>query len=165
MPSSPLAPSSPERERGRDRELVDFGKKGRTKRTLEWACAAARISGRQEDPDEDMDSTPVANRQNPPSQGRHVGFIVEAGHAEMETLDFGGDTEDESEAHEAITPNSSQSRMEVDSGARWPVEFGRKLGSSRDLQNHQARGIVVRNGTHDEEMVNAALVLCGLGKR
>ncbi|KAH9486115.1 Homeobox protein ANF-1 [Psilocybe cubensis] len=39
MPSSPLAPpiSPPARE------FIDFGKNARTRRTLEWACAAARL--------------------------------------------------------------------------------------------------------------------------
>ena len=39
MPSSPLAPpiSPPARD------FIDFGKNGKTRRTLEWACAAARL--------------------------------------------------------------------------------------------------------------------------
>ncbi|THH30639.1 hypothetical protein EUX98_g3566 [Antrodiella citrinella] len=167
MPSSPVSPITPERERGRDIELVDFGKKGqgRTKRTLEWACAAARVSGRQDEPEDDA-RTPVANA----STKGHVGFMVDVRRPEMEGLDFGGDTEDESEAHEAITPSSSQSRMNVDPGApqKKAVGSGRKLRSSRDVQNTKAKGaiqVMVRSGTHDEEMVNAALVLCGLGKR
>jgi len=40
MPSSPIAPPfSPP-----SREYVEFGKSKRTKRTLEWACAAARLA-------------------------------------------------------------------------------------------------------------------------
>jgi len=44
MPSSPLAPSSHP-----TRGLVDFVSSGRT---LEWACAAAQLSGRCEDDEE-----------------------------------------------------------------------------------------------------------------
>jgi hypothetical protein len=60
MPSSPIAPPfSPP-----SREYVEFGKSKRTKRTLEWACAAARLADKQDagvsgrcDKPEDSDST------------------------------------------------------------------------------------------------------------
>ncbi|TCD67910.1 hypothetical protein EIP91_011844 [Steccherinum ochraceum] len=170
MPSSPLGPSSPERERVRDRELVDFGMTGGTKRTLEWACAAARISGRQ---DEDEDDTVVlsTSKADPRSQrashtqSRPFGFIVADGHADMETLDFGGDTEDESEAHEAVTPSSSQSRVDMNARVKWAMGPGRKHDPRKERMAMTREMPMVRTSTHDEEMVNAALVLCGLGKR
>lgn len=174
MPSSPLGPSSPERERRKDWELVDFGRKGRTKKTLEWACAAARVSGRMDDEEEEdmiaarMRSASLPRTQSLPRAHFHaprqrVESIVEEAQPEM---DLGGDTEDESEAHEAVTPSSSQSRMDVDAaaGVRWYTGPGRKT-LIQDKGKEKRMDVVIRTGSHDEEMVNAALVLCGLGKR
>ncbi|KAH8094657.1 homeobox-domain-containing protein [Cristinia sonorae] len=171
MPSSPLGPSSPEQER--DRELVDFGKGGRTKRTLEWACAAARISGRRDEDDDEDDTIRVDPRAStsggadPRGQHGMSGFIVGSGHANMEALDFGGDTEDESEAHEAITPNSSQSLVRISSGTTWPPAPQHKHARVKvfTARKEETAEVVIRTKTHDEETVNAALVLCGLGKR
>lgn len=42
MPSSPLAPPSPP-----PREYVEFGKKKSSTKTLEWACAAARLVNKE----------------------------------------------------------------------------------------------------------------------
>jgi hypothetical protein len=75
MPSSPLAPPSPP-----EQEFVQFGMGMRKHtRSLEWACAAARLVGkrpgsaapRRDDPDDDDDET------------------------------------DEEEVHEAVTPKAS----------------------------------------------------------
>lgn len=83
MPSSPSSPLSPAAaDRDRDQELLDFGlRRCRSRPTLEWACAAARVSGykhEQEDGLEDM------------------------------VLDAGGDTEDEDDdTRTLVTPHNS----------------------------------------------------------
>lgn len=92
MPSSPLGPSSP-LITDRDRELIDFGlrKPGKTRPTLEWACAAARASNR--------------NYNNAVGATTYVAADEDI---EEMVLDVGGDTEDEGDfAHEAVTPSSS----------------------------------------------------------
>ncbi|KAG2141041.1 homeobox-domain-containing protein [Suillus clintonianus] len=119
MPSSPLAPASPP-----TRDLVDFVGSGRT---LEWACAAARLSEKRKVDEKDVET--------------------------------------EEEEMEAITPEGS-------------------LGAGDDAWNRrtafpvQKRGHVARNlkfapmavngrkgAIQDDDMMRAALVLCGLGKR
>jgi hypothetical protein len=119
MPSSPLAPASPP-----TRDLVDFVGSGRT---LEWACAAARLSGRRQE--------------------------AEAG------------AETEEEEMEAITPEGS-------------LGAGDDVWNKRTASPVQKRAHVVRNlkfapmvvngkksAIQDDDMMRAALVLCGLGKR
>ena len=83
MPSSPLAPSeSPEPVR--EKAYVEFGKQrvqAKERRSLEWACAAARIEkGVRRDND-----------------GMAIG---------LDDLLEGNETEEE-DIHEAVTPNSS----------------------------------------------------------
>ncbi|KAI0066559.1 homeobox-domain-containing protein [Artomyces pyxidatus] len=115
MPSSPLAPPSPPR-----RELVEFGRG----RTLEWACAAARLSGRSGDETED---------------------------------------EDEEEPHEAITPMGSLSGgvfwEKTKSGGAMPVQGKSQRGEKRIEKGKE------RERVTDDEVMTAALVLCGLGRR
>jgi hypothetical protein len=104
MLSSPPAPlNSPP-----SREYVDFAKHGR-RRTLEWACAAARLGGIQEKEDD------------------------------------GNETDEE--AHEALTPNSSLSRDDIG----WQVD---QADGDDDM---------MMKGIQDEDMMRAALALCGLG--
>jgi hypothetical protein len=111
MPSSPIAPPfSPP-----SREYVEFGKSKRAKRTLEWACAAARLADKQ--------GTGVSGRRNEPEDS---------------------DSTDD-EVHEANTPPSTWGKGDD----RWTMEHGAAL--------HKV--------VQDEEMMKAALALCGLGRR
>lgn len=114
MPSSPIAPpvspSSP--------EYVGFTKSKRAKRSLEWACAAARLA--------DKKGAGVATRRN-----------------ESEASDSTDD-----EAYEAITPPSTWGKGDT----RWAMEHGTHM-------------TVPHKGVQDEEMMKAALALCGLGRR
>jgi hypothetical protein len=116
MPSSPLAPASPP-----TRDLVDFVGSGRT---LEWACAAARLSGTRK---EDEDET-------------------------------------EEEEMEAVTPEGSLGGGDDP----WIIEsvlLAQKHG--RVSRNLKPKPTVVsgKSVLQDDDMIRAALVLCGLGKR
>ncbi|KAF9820780.1 hypothetical protein IEO21_01223 [Rhodonia placenta] len=143
MPSSPPSHSSPQA----DRDLLDFGR-SRLKpiRTLEWACAAARVGGQRN------------VEREPESDGG------------LE-LDLGGDTEDESEAHEAVTPRNSQImgayhrraqavRMDADKENDPMAKSTLMTGLSTEMDEDDG-DVNVR--THDADMMNAALALCGLG--
>ncbi|KAI0937406.1 hypothetical protein AcW1_001395 [Taiwanofungus camphoratus] len=147
MPSSPLAPPpSPHAERA----LLDFGRaRMKRMRTLEWACAAARVEGRVETDGKADESALV--------------------------LDLGGDTEDEGE-HEAVTPKSGQSlrtgaamrNMRRQSGAEdaaekenVPVKIGRKLGVG--IGKVRTKDVDEVRNLHEDDVMDAALALCGLG--
>jgi hypothetical protein len=116
MPSSPIAPPfSPP-----SREYVEFGKSKRAKRTLEWACAAARL----------------ADKQGTVLSGLHQGN--ERGDSDL--------TDDE--VPEAITP---------------PSTWG--SGDTRWTMDQDTRKTTFHKVVQDEEMMKAALALCGLGRR
>jgi hypothetical protein len=99
-------------------EYVEYGKAKRTKRTLEWACAAARLADKQgsgvpgcRNKKEDSDST-------------------------------------EDEVHEAITPPSTWGKADL----RWTTR-------------HDTQTTLVHKAVQDDdEMMKAALALCGLGR-
>ncbi|KAF9469636.1 hypothetical protein BDZ94DRAFT_1242902 [Collybia nuda] len=112
MPSSPVAPPfSPP-----SREYVEFGK---SHRTLEWACAAARLA------EKDGSGTKKGRREK------------------MDTLDW---TDDEMD--EAITPPSTWGGEDK----RWSMDPGGKIA-------------VVHKEVQDDDMMKAAIALCGLGRR
>jgi hypothetical protein len=131
MPSSPVEPpnNSPEATR----VFVEFGKgKLRRTRTLEWACAAARLAdkeGKRKD-EESLD------------EEKNIGMVV----------DEGDDTE-EDEAHEAVTPFNSFIR-----------ETPMRSGGSEKKEEVVGRTPMTKDSreSHDEETINAAMVLCGL---
>ncbi|KAI0694443.1 hypothetical protein BC835DRAFT_1415341 [Cytidiella melzeri] len=132
MPSSPLSPTG-----DRDRVYIDFAmrKKSKTKPTLEWACAAASMSTRRQ---------------------------LEEGDIEPSLLDMGGDTEDENDLHEAITPNSS-------AGRDAKIWEGRDPTAAQDSSIHllmtpkAKRTARPKITTADADVMDAALALCGLG--
>ena len=139
MPSSPVEPpsNSPEATRA----FVEFGRKGKLKRTktLEWACAAARLSDRkghhghhkrEEQERDDLDHF-------------NLGLVN----------DDGGDTEPD-EDHEAITPFHSFRRERVDSTPSVVSEDRQETPRKGPREDSKVN--------HDEETMNAALVLCGL---
>lgn len=121
--------------------FVEFGRKGKLRRTktLEWACAAARLSDRKS------------------HHGHHKG-----GERERDDLDHfnlglvhddGGDTEPD-EDHEAITPFHSFRRERLDSASSVVSGDGQETPRKGSGEKSKAN--------HDEETMNAALVLCGL---
>jgi hypothetical protein len=93
MPSSPLSPSdtAPESVRDREEVYVEFGRqreKAKGRRTLEWACASARVAG--------------SGKEN---ENCRVGVSMALG---LDKLQEEGDETDEAEDdHEAVTPGSS----------------------------------------------------------
>ena len=116
MPSSPIAPPfSPP-----SREYVEFGNSKRAKRTLEWACAAARL----------------ADKQGAGVSGRPHGN------------ERGDSDSTDDEAPEAITPPSTWGSGDT----RWTMD--------QDTYKTTFHKVV-----QDEEMMKAALALCGLGRR
>ncbi|KAH7911630.1 homeobox-domain-containing protein [Hygrophoropsis aurantiaca] len=127
MPSSPLGPppSPPARE------YLDFVGSGRT---LEWACAAARIAGKE-------------GRSNIASASSRA--------------DVGDETEEEDEI---VTPSSSI-------GPSHTAWRGEKLFAAHTQKykqkifpTHTAIG-TAKNAVQDDDMMRAALALCGLGRR
>ncbi|EKM61793.1 uncharacterized protein PHACADRAFT_204947 [Phanerochaete carnosa HHB-10118-sp] len=136
MPSSPPSPLSPAVER--DRDLLDFGlrRRPRAKPTLEWACAAARLSGNKSAREEDRD-----------------------GDVDMMVLDItGGDTEDEMDLpHEALTPSSSLSSQ---------ATVWRRSGNVRPIVplDVNATPKPAAKTVSQNDVMEAALALCGLGE-
>ncbi|KIJ66557.1 hypothetical protein HYDPIDRAFT_26894 [Hydnomerulius pinastri MD-312] len=128
MPSSPLAPpASPPA-----RDFVDFIGSGRT---LEWACAAARLAGKE---------------------GR-------AATAPKRSKDGDGDAGDETEEDdiEAVTPDGSLGSGDV----AWRREKGLP-GPSQNRKPDAPLGSGNGKGApQDDDMMRAALALCGLGRR
>lgn len=94
MPSSPLGHLDvPESVQDREEAYIEFSRqreKAKAKRTLEWACAAARVTGSGKE------------NRTPNGDGSTVLGLQKLGE-EAE----GDDTDEAEEAHEAITPNSS----------------------------------------------------------
>jgi len=118
--------------------FVEFGRKGKLRRTktLEWACAAARLSDRKT------------------HHGHHKRERDDLDHLNLGLVDDdGGDTEPD-EDHEAITPFHSFRRERVDSTPSVVSEDREETPRKDSGGNSKAN--------HDEETMNAALVLCGL---
>ncbi|KAF9225208.1 homeobox-domain-containing protein [Gyrodon lividus] len=130
MPSSPLAPpASPP-----SRDLVEFMG---TSRTLEWACAAARLAGKE-------------------GRGRTASGRSPDG-------DAGGDAGDETEEEdiEAVTPDGSLGSGNVAwrAGKRLPA-LPQKRKLDVPVGSDSAKDV-----PQDDDMMRAALALCGLGRR
>ena len=153
MPSSPLAaPVSPP-----PREFIDFGKNTRTRRTLEWACAAARAAEKDGHSSE-MNTGPDASSSTLKTSGRSRGRTDRKEHSHNGTGNdrprqeyeegYAMDVElTDDEDHEAITPPSTWGKGDL----RWtPAE-----GATSNLPK----------GVDDDDMFKAALALCGLGRR
>ncbi|KAH9175515.1 homeodomain transcription factor [Lactarius sanguifluus] len=112
MPSSPLAPPSPP-----EPEFVQFGMRKRNHvRSLEWACAAARLEGKR---------TVTRN----------------------DYVDSDDET-DEEESHEAITPM----------GSLMGDVNGDVFLDRRSIEEKMPKA-------PEEELMGAALLLCGLGRK
>ncbi|TFK70091.1 homeobox-domain-containing protein, partial [Pluteus cervinus] len=142
MPSSPLAPpASPP-----PREYFDLVRtKHQNRKTLEYACAAARH------PDSSSKHSP--GRRSRPRK-----------HREKEALDLTDD-----EADEAITPPSTWGKDDP----RWTAST-RLSKSARtamfvdppgDVKIVNSASGTIEEGSQDEDMMRAALALCGLGRR
>lgn len=139
MPDSPTGPLSPVADS--DRDYVDFARrKTKSKPTLEWACAAARMHGRRLfEGDDDVE--------------------------EM-VQDVCEDTEDEGEVHEAVTPSSSAGS----DSKIWRSKTATKQSSDElttpkaKLPSRLKEEIEPQVAVSDEDVMDAALALCGLGR-
>ncbi|PPQ80463.1 hypothetical protein CVT25_001781 [Psilocybe cyanescens] len=185
MPSSPLAPpiSPPARE------FIDFGKNAKTRRTLEWACAAARqvdkdayASGMSAGFGGGSESASAAFNNDGPCKPRartvsreklrmrehqnqdHRGTSPRDRERGRDSADM--DLTDE-EDQEAITPSSTWGKDD----RRWvPTSMGSGSGEATSLMAMTEvaaaalpKDIQVR--LDDDDMFKAALALCGLGRR
>ncbi|KAI9569406.1 homeobox-domain-containing protein [Boletus coccyginus] len=156
MPSSPLAPpSSPP-----SGDLIQF----MGSRTLEWACAAARLAGKE-------------GRRQPHASERDEGRDRDRdGEKDGDELGGAGDDTEEDDV-EAVTPEGSLGASDV---ARWRGAHARVRprltfpsapetmpGSvSTDGEKWSSFVDVPGKGVpQDEDMMRAALALCGLGRR
>ncbi|KAF9236834.1 homeodomain transcription factor [Melanogaster broomeanus] len=130
MPSSPLAaPASPP-----SRDLVEFMG---SSRTLEWACAAARLAGK--------------DGRGPTAPGRSRGG------------DAKGDAGDETEEDdvEAVTPDGSLGSGDV----AWQEKRRVPTPPQRWKLDAPVGSKIVKDVPEDDDMMRAALTLCGLGQR
>ena len=150
MPSSPLAPPiSPP-----PREFIDFGKNTRTRRTLEWACAAARMT--EKNHPSEMESSSGISLSTLKTGNSSKGRTIRREHSHSHTGSYrpcaessGMDVDlTDDEAHEAITPPSTWGKGDP----RWTPTEG---GVTSTLPK----------GVDDDDMFKAALALCGLGRR
>lgn len=122
MPSSPLAPPSPP-----EREFVQFAMgRHRQARSLEWACAAARLVGKRRGPGDAND------RYN----------------------DDDDDETDDEDLHEAITPIGS---LTGDGGR--DVFWNAKRTAAKATPDMES------TKDPESELMDAALLLCGLGRK
>ncbi|KAI6012721.1 homeobox-domain-containing protein [Pisolithus orientalis] len=133
MPSSPLAPpASPP-----VRDLVEFMGNGRT---LEWACAVARIA--EKEGRAGLSSRRVAHRR---------------------ASDAVGD-ETEEEDIEAVTPEGSLGFNHI-AWSETKNEAPLRVTPQNLTLWGQASGEDKGNAVQDDDMMRAALALCGLGRR
>ena len=164
MPSSPLAPpASPPA-----RDLVEFLGGSRT---LEWACAAARLAekeGRRRPRarERDLDYDQSRDRGKDSERDRDKGDAGLAG--------AGYDTEEDDV--EAVTPEGS---LGASDAARWhgqgarirprpPLAFAPAPDSVPEGESGKWASCgdsVTKDVPQDEDMMRAALALCGLGRR
>ncbi|CAL1694810.1 unnamed protein product [Somion occarium] len=160
MPSSPMSPESPKQDSGLDLAYLDYGHKSKSKKTLEWACAAARLNGKNRDDEVDVQMSGTDETQL--ARAFRFGGREDENPADDIVLDFDGDTEDEAEAHEAITPSSSQIIVSTlgSQNGRISESVDQEGNEEEDTDKMDIEG--TKGGAHDEETVKAALVLCGL---
>jgi len=142
MLSSPPQPTSPDTRR-RDFLFYDFGRTNTTrKRTLEWACAASRVTGKLPEEDEEEGKGEIGDLTLP---------------------DLGGDTETEDDemvmtsdsSMEVLTPKG---KIQSAGERREDKEKSRGKKGKENMKVEKNVPVVL----HDEEMMDAALVLCGM---
>lgn len=149
MPSSPIqssaSPCSPF-----SRDILDFSTKYSSraaKRSLEWACAAARLAENIEKPRNILDE-----------QRLFLSFDSESTTTISDNRTECDDTEVESinESHEAITPDASQSDID------WDETFPSSL--SLEHSDVEAPASNKHSGEDKEDIMTVAYALCGLSR-
>ncbi|PFH47351.1 hypothetical protein AMATHDRAFT_97237, partial [Amanita thiersii Skay4041] len=156
MPSSPAtSPTSPP-----SLEYVQFAKSQRVRRTLEWACAAARIAEKEGFNTAALAAPPLHSYTRRsrirdyhyPHHHHHHHHQQYQHHPRYAKTD-GNITEEETE--EVVTPNGSWSAGDVP----W-VSHPESAAQVAIVERSKAH-----QGVPDEEVIHAALALCGLGRR
>ncbi|KAF8641038.1 hypothetical protein AX17_000683 [Amanita inopinata Kibby_2008] len=140
MPSSPIAsPVSPA-----PMEYFRLAKGQRVRRTLEWACAAARLA--------EKDGTNAASLKNPyPRRPR-----VRESHQRHPRRPIRVDTDlTEEESDEIVSPNGSG----IGGDVRWVAQCDGSVQATVPPASKQPQDV------HDDDVMRAALALCGLGRR
>ncbi|KAG6372651.1 homeobox-domain-containing protein [Boletus reticuloceps] len=154
MPSSPLAPpASPPAH-----DLVEFWGGSRT---LEWACAAARLAGKE-------------GSQRPRARERELGHdrvqgpdgVGEREKEQDRSHDRDGELTEEDEV-EAITPEGT---LGASDAARWHgqgthVRPRLAFTPAPDSAPAKCPSHVDKEVPQEEDIMRAALALCGLGRR
>ncbi|KAI5121846.1 hypothetical protein M0805_003279 [Coniferiporia weirii] len=163
MPSSPLQPES---DLAADasigspsaREYLDFASSRRGKsrprgrRTLEWACAAARIAA-----EKDITTSLDASRPRHFESAFDTGGMTFGSDNRIEDVD----TEVESDSHEAITPDNSQTMLAFSPS---PIRI---FGAAKKSKSGVRKLVGIAKDQHvgdDADVMDAALALCGLLK-
>jgi hypothetical protein len=127
------------------REYVDFATARSSKpakRSLEWACAAARLSDRSlPDQQEDEDEDATMRFAPPPQWGGDEDTDVDS----ISSID----------PHEAITPDCSQASIDV---------FAASIKPRPSLSRQSSLNESMERGAEDDVM-SAAWALCGLSQR
>ncbi|KZT27516.1 homeobox-domain-containing protein [Neolentinus lepideus HHB14362 ss-1] len=139
MLSSPIqSPSSPQREY----QYIEFGKAkdNSNKKTLEWACAVARLASKKQ---QLTGGCAFSLREEPEEEDTET----QCSKSSAGDMDVDDDLTDE-EVHEALTPNDS-------------FGFEEELPNGRGQKKDQSIDEVL---AHDEDTMRAALALCGLGR-
>ncbi|KAF8579263.1 homeobox-domain-containing protein [Ramaria rubella] len=169
MLSSPITPSSPP-----PAELVAYTRTRRT-RTLEWACASARLAGEDASSKFGLSMVKLASITFPaPVLGSpyYPPSHKDAAAREREYEEATAMTEDEAEL---ITPNGSQDMQlswenSNDNNAFAPLKPAVNLTSSMDSMGlihsvhkpHNTNTMTVDKQGWEEDEMHAALALCGL---
>jgi len=128
MPSSPLGPGTDTYESVREREeaYIEFSKrrvKLKGRKSLEWACASARVAG--------------SGKENASLNG-NVNMSAALDLDDLGEVEEGDETDEPEEVHEAVTPNSS---FEHSLGAA-----GRTRGSKAMIQDEEMMAAYVLCG-------------------
>ncbi|KAG6812855.1 hypothetical protein H0H92_015953 [Tricholoma furcatifolium] len=137
MPSSPVcAPFSPPQ-----RQYVDFTVSQRSRRTLEWACAAARLGLADRHAHAASSQSQSRSRKN---------SVKSRSREERRSRELDLNLTDEEDTDEAVTPPGTLAGGDV----RWTAEPEGGLTTVRPGR-----------GGEDDDMMKAALMLCDLGRR
>ncbi|GBE77364.1 homeobox-domain-containing protein [Sparassis crispa] len=146
LPSSPMVSPSALDPKA-ERTLVDFGRRRlHGMRTLEWACAAARVEGR-------VEKEPVQEQESAEREPSEDDMVLDLGEEDVHEA-VAPKTTVSCRLHNGVEsekPNKENIRVTATFAVYVPVKIRRKSGrEAPELR--------------DEDVMNAALALCGLGR-
>ncbi|KAM6498830.1 homeodomain transcription factor [Amanita muscaria] len=148
MPSSPIAsPISP------PSEYVEIAKNQRVRRTLEWACAAARVAEKEGGTTGTSSSSSQSRKMRTREQHRPHRRHSQRHRGKHTTTKADGDLTEE-EPDETVTPTGSW----IKDDHRWVAR------SDGAVQVATPPAPKISPEAHDDDVMRAALALCGLGR-